>query len=253
MSGFKKLAAVLLMSALQAHAASSGIVGNIQNVSEQNPLQNKVSNLIREQISQRTMRPLSDFNVSIEQMNLLPASKAGETNVEVLSILGLGSQGSQRMDGLFVVDAVIKSNFGIQDKKITGILKVVGPAVIARKIINSGNMIQDNDLEELRMPWKNFPAGATFTPINQIVGRRAKVFIPAGGFVHSIIVEEQEAVRAGDWINLTLLSSGGVMIRSKAISRQPGSIGDAIRVENPDTKKILTGVIVGNQEVEVQL
>jgi len=165
----------------------------------------------------------------------------------------LGSPGSQRLDGLFVLDAQVRSSAGIQDKKISGILKVTGPAVVARRVINSGEPINVNDLEELRLPWKNFPAGASFTPVDQLVGRKSKVYIPAGGYVHSLVVETIESVRAGDWVNLTLVAGNGVLIRSKAISKQQGVIGDAIRVENPDTKKVLTGVVVGHQEVEVQL
>jgi flagella basal body P-ring formation protein FlgA len=252
MKSLKKLLLVVGMG-FWSVASEAAIQGIIKNVGSENFLQDKVVSLIRDQIAQRTLRSVGEFDVSIDQMSMLPAARPGEKDIEVLSVLGLGSQGSQRMDGLFVVDAVVKSNFGIQDKKITGVLNVTGPVVVARKVINSGNLIQEADVEELRLPWRNFPAGATFTPVNQLVGRRAKVYIPAGGFVHSVIVEAEVAVRAGDWINLTLVSSGGVMIRSKVISRQPGSIGDAIRVENPDTKKVLTGVIVGNQEVEVQL
>jgi flagella basal body P-ring formation protein FlgA len=218
-----------------------------------NDLSEQVSSQIRTQIAQRFAKHESVFDVSIEQLTFSPPLDAREKEVKVLSILGLGSQGSQRLDGLFVVDAMIKTSAGIQDRKISGLLRVVGPVVVARRAINSGENLAESDIEEIRLPWKNFPAGAHYTNPSELRGRKLKAYVPAGGMLFSGILQDIENVRTGDWVNLTLLTSGGVMIRSKAVSKQPGQIGDSIRVENPDTKKILTGIIVGNQEVEVQL
>src|SRR4051812_41890186 len=127
----RKLLPYLMLWGFLAQAASN-LKGLILNAPT-DPVKNRVETLIKEQIATKTLRAPSDFDVSIDQLNFVPAVQAGEKDVEVLSILGLGSEGSQRLDGLFVVDAVVKSSLGIQDKKLTGLLKVIGPAVVARR------------------------------------------------------------------------------------------------------------------------
>ncbi len=250
----RRMKSIVVAGALVVVAFSGARASNqITEAIKVQSLEQQVAAQFRAQIAQRFGRVEADFDVSVEQLSFVPPLQAGEKDLRVLSILGLGTQGSQRLDGLFIIDAMVQGQAGIQDRKISGYMKVIGPVIVSRRIMNSGEVIAEESLEEVRMPWRNFPSGASFTHLKDLLGRRLRTYVPAGGILHASIVQAEENVRIGDWVNLTLLSSGGVMIRSKAVSKQAGHIGDAIRVENPDTKKILTGTIVGHQEVEVQL
>jgi flagella basal body P-ring formation protein FlgA len=215
-------------------------------------LSDQVEKNIQEQIALEMKVPITSLQVEIENLTSYP--EVGELENSQVRVLGLGTTGSRRLDGLFTLNALIdRPNAQSQEVQLSGIMKVVGPVYVARKNINRGELVSEDALNSVQMPWRVLPTGAGGVPVSDLVGRTSKVMISAGSPVYPDILEQAMAIRSGDLVELTVLSGPGVMIRSRAIARQEGRMGDTIKIEQPDTKKLLIGTVVGQKAVEVQL
>jgi len=105
----------------------------------------------------------------------------------------------------------------------------------------------------MTLPWSRLPNGAAATGLNQILGQRVTQGITGGDVIYGGVLDAPLDVRSGDLVELTVLSGPGVIIRSRGKAQQEGRKGDLVRILQPDTKKSLTGVIVGERAVEIRL
>jgi flagella basal body P-ring formation protein FlgA len=206
---------------------------------------------VRAQIARRMKLPESHFDVRVERLDLMPAVDTG--NLEIVQILGLGTEGSQRVDGLFSVPVTIRTSAGLSEVRATGILAVNGPVYVSRHALKTGDVLAAMDLDVARMSWRSLPTGAALRTPTELVGLRVRQALNAGSALHLGQLEEAPAVRAGETIEITLISGNGVLIRTRAIARAGGKIGDVIRVEQPDTQKTLSVVVSGLRKAEVRL
>lgn len=206
---------------------------------------------LREQLSEKMALPQSLFTIQVDSFTTEPAWNGPATSV--MQILGVGAGNFRRVDGLFQTPILIQGPNGSVQLQAMGLLKVVGPAFVARQAILRGQNLTQNDLEQTVMPWSTLPTGVAAQPWQSFVGLRVRSHVGPGQPIAMELLEEPLAIQNGEIVELTLFSGPGVMIRSRAIAKQEGRVGDVIRLEQPDTKKIMSGAIVGKKSVEVRM
>ena len=217
-----------------------------------------VAESIRQDLVRKTGALTEEFHVEIESLRVTPSLPQFTASSRV-EVMGLGSSGARRLDGLFNLSAsIFEAGDGLNvgqthEVQLSGVLKVTGPVYIAKNNLPRGRILETNDLSRIVMPWRTLPTGAAGVPVAELLGRRVRAMIVAGEPVFPLQLDEPFAVKSGDPVELVVMSGPGVIIRSRGIAKQEGRVGDLIRIEQPDTKKVLSGQIVGDKSVEVRL
>ena len=206
---------------------------------------------IKIHLSKSMSAPIQDFSVQLDSLRVTPSLP--EFSNYNLQVLGLGSEGATRLDGMVSLTVMVGTGRTPLEFNVSGIMKVNGPAVIAKENLPRGRLIEAGVLETKILPWKTLPTGAAGISMGTVIGRRVKSFVGAGAPVWSGVLEEQVAIRAGDIVDITVLSGPGVIIHSKGVARAEGRVGEQIRIEQPDTRKSLSATVVGEKAVEVRL
>lgn len=235
--------------------SSLGAIGAHAAVPAKVPVQKSLSelfvNTLREQLSEKMSLPVSLFTIQVDSFSTEPAWNGPATST--MQILGVGTGSFRRVDGLFQTPILLQGPNGSVQLQAMGILKVVGPAFVARQAILRGQNLAQNDLEQTVLPWSTLPTGVASQPWQSFVGLRVRSHVGAGQPIAMELLEEPLAIQNGEIVELTLFSGPGVMIRSRAVAKQEGRVGDVIRLEQPDTKKVMSGAIVGKKSVEVRM
>lgn len=222
-----------------------------QNVSRENKIAAVFVESLTEQLSERMALPKKLFNISVESFSVSP-SWVGPPP-KSMQILGLGVASFRRVDGLFQTSVLASGAAGTVQLQASGILKVAGPAYVARQSLLRGQTISQDDLTQTIVPWSTLPTGVAAQPWQTFVGRRVRSYVSAGQAVAIELLDEAVVVQNGELVELTLYAGPGVLIRSRAIAKQEGRVGEVIRLEQPDTKKIMSGAIIGKKSVEVRM
>lgn len=221
---------------------------------EELSLEKQFSQKLQQHFADRMNLSPSDFEVNVNNLIIYPEPAQGRSGLRLVEIMGLGSNGSQRFDGLFAVSSTLQNaNQQISEHQISGIMSVVGPVWVSAAILNRGKIVGESDLALTRLPWRNLASGVALSSKNEMVGRSVKRFVGRGAPLFADLLEEVASVNPGDLVELTVQSGPGVMIRSRAVAKQKGRVGDYIRVEQADTRKPLQVLVTGNKEVEVRL
>lgn len=195
------------------------------------------------------------FEVEISNFNLLgmgvDVSKMGKIkNVEVLD---LEQATARRFSGLCMLPVLINSEKGSFDSKVQMVLSVIGPTYVAKSGLSSDSTIKESDLTLSRMAWKQMSAGTMAQPLEDLLGKRTRQMINAGQPVFALLLENPFDVRPGEFVDLTIHSGPGVMIRSRVQAQESGRVGEIISLVQPETKKKIRATITGQRMVEVRL
>ncbi len=208
----------------------------------------------KEELAKKMKLSEDDFSIQFESIRVYPALKSAATfNSKTAKIFGFGAVGAKRAQGLFSLSLVISDGENAGERTVSGVAKIIGPVLIVKNNILRGHIIGEEDVQSIRMPWKTLSSSSLAMSKDEAVGRRARNFIAKGDPVSSEALDEPVAITAGENIALTVLAGPGVIVHSRAVAKQEGRVGDFIRLEQPDTKKILMGVITGKKTVEVRL
>lgn len=202
-------------------------------------------------LAQRFKFQPEDFNVDFQLVKVEPALDYDPR--VVVQILGGASVNFQKMEGLFSHPVLLQKGAHTQEHQVTAVVKIVGPALVTAKNLKRGDTLLKSDLQMVKMPWRLLPQNSLVWHAEAVEGLGVKTFIPAGSPLHLDLVDQPLDIKSGDWVEVTVKSGPGVMIRSRGIAKQEGRKGDLIRLVQPDTKKTIQGQIVGPKSVEVVL
>jgi flagella basal body P-ring formation protein FlgA len=89
-----------------------------------------------------------------------------------------------------------------------------------------------------------------FTSRVAVVGKVAKHVLPAGSAIPVNALREPYAFKEGERVELSF-TSGDLAIRGFGIALQPGVVGQAVKVRNPETGIVVTGVVLADGSVSV--
>ncbi|MBS1982545.1 MAG: flagellar basal body P-ring formation protein FlgA [Bdellovibrionales bacterium] len=217
--------------------------------------ENAVAQNIRSQIARQMALTVDSFRVDVDHLRFVPALTGDR--IKSVQVLGLGTTGGHRLDGLFnlpvIVEIETKNGVREQEHQLSGILKVTGPVYTAKANLPRGHVITKEDIALSDLPWRTLPTGALGLAERSLVGQRVKSMVTSGEAFQLQQIDEPLAVKSGETVEVTVISGPGVLIRSRGVARQEGKTGDVIRIEQPDSKKMLTGQVTGDKAVEVRL
>lgn len=155
---------------------------------------------------------------------------------------------------------------GLADASVPVVLSVkyFQNTVIAKRAIEMGRTIQDGDVYVDRREVREL--GVQIQELGDVLGRVAirpipalqpvrvgdvKVTQPPVAPVATKQIDKTPMIRRGDTVQLVAFG-GPLAISVTAKALQDGAVGDVIRLENIDSKKAISGKVVGKGQVEVQ-
>ena len=86
---------------------------------------------------------------------------------------------------------------------------------------------------------------------SEMIGRRLKKSVPIGQIIWAGDFERTKLVERGQSVDL-LLDQGGVRVKMAGIAQEDGGMGDRVRIQNPDSKKTVSAVVVGSAQAELR-
>ena len=210
---------------------------------------------LKKSFAEKMEIPADSFEVRAENLQFFPAIAPDLlTRVQIQDVMGLGTAGANRVDGLFTLSLSLKyPDSSVREHQISGLLNVVGPVWVSKRVLNRGEVIQSSDLTLVRLPWSQLATGVALTRQDELVGRSLRKLLNVGTPMLGAFLETTPSVKTGDLVEHTVQSGPGVLIRSRAIAKQAGRLGEFIRVEQSDTRKPLQALVTGDKMVEVQL
>ncbi|WP_435256939.1 flagellar basal body P-ring formation chaperone FlgA [Thioclava sp. FR2] len=124
---------------------------------------------------------------------------------------------------------------------------VSADAVVSSRIIRSGSIIGANDLSIA-----SISVSGAAQSVDEIVGLEAKSIIYPGRPILYAQVTAPAIVERNQKVPL-IFHSGGleILTEGKALSR--ASVGEIIRVLNPSSRKIVTGIVKDDGSVHVEV
>jgi len=210
--------------------------------------------VFRAELANQMNVPETEFEVHFDNLRTLPViDSTKKINFANAKVFGFGTGGAKRMEGLFRVSLVVKNGQTMNDYTVSGVAKIIGPVLVAKQNILRGHLVQSSDVQTIKMPWKTLMSASMALSSTRIIERRAKNYINKGDAFSEEDLDSPVAINAGENIELTVLAGPGVIVRSRAVAKQEGRVGDFIRLEHADTKKIITGLVTGLKTAEVRL
>ena len=118
------------------------------------------------------------------------------------------------------------------------VIKLITP----KAVIYPGDLVSESMVMKLRFRVRP-RSGATFVrEFDQIVNLVARRTLVPGRPIHLSSLREAHVVNRGDTLTM-IFSHGGLSIVGTVVALQPGATGKRIRVRNPDTGVVVSGIV----------
>ena len=123
-------------------------------------------------------------------------------------------------------------------------------AVVSNRVIYPGQTIEASALEEvaLRKPPRNSAAYAV--AVEDLEGKVARRTLLPGRLVPLSSVREAYLVERGASVQV-VFTAGALTISATAVTLEPGSAGDMVKLRNLDSGKVISGVVMADGTVRV--
>ncbi|MBX9767334.1 MAG: flagellar basal body P-ring formation chaperone FlgA, partial [Bdellovibrionales bacterium] len=132
---------------------------------------------------------------------------------------------------------------------VTAQIKHLRPSAVSLKYLKHGDRITKDDFAiEMRDSSRSIDASPA---PEQMIGRRLNRAIPVGQIIWAGDFEKNKLVERGQLVDLHL-ETEGLKIKMTGIAQDDGGLGDRVRIQNQDSKKVVSAVVVGNARVELK-
>lgn len=132
---------------------------------------------------------------------------------------------------------------------VTGQIEVQKKVPVSARSLNSKARVMP---EDFRYEWRDVTYATDGTLEEQdLLGQSVKFGIPSNQIIWANSVARQKAVRRGDLVKVTS-GEGSWRVTLRAVTEQDGFVGDRVNIRNVNSKKLLTGEVVGPGEVVIQ-
>lgn len=122
--------------------------------------------------------------------------------------------------------------------------------VVTARAINQEAAIQASDLHLVPFTFTRMDKLGVTVPA-EVIGKRAKRFIPAGSLIEPSMLETVPLVRRGQFVTLTSVA-GAVRVVTAAKAVGTGALGDAVKVRAVDHRRVeFEGIVVGPSRVQI--
>lgn len=119
---------------------------------------------------------------------------------------------------------------------------------VAAHDLEPGELLTADDLVLARVLFN----GRAPVDIGSLVGRRLRAATTSGMILYTEQTMVNQLVKAGDGVIL-IVKDGPVNLTADVIARNGGGMGDTVTIYNPQTRKTLSGIVVGQNQVELRL
>lgn len=123
------------------------------------------------------------------------------------------------------------------------------PVLVLARPIAAGEAISAADVRLEERDTARIAPSAVLD-IDAIAGRVPRRSLAAGSVLASTDLVAERTVRRGDEVTL-LARTGGIEVRARGKALGEGGVQDVVRVENTQSRRVLSGRILQNGEVEV--
>jgi flagella basal body P-ring formation protein FlgA len=121
---------------------------------------------------------------------------------------------------------------------------VMRKVVVAKQLLRSGTSVQPDMLEEQEVPAQGVDLQAV-TSVKDLENGEMVRDMQAGVPLRSHDVRRAILVKQGQVVILTVGQSSGFAITARVEALQDGRMGEQIRLKNPESGRILSGVVTG--------
>ncbi len=227
-------------------------VVNIGTATNQNKLDDKpeTPKLSRQEIELRVQQLIVQYlqeNTSADRWRVEISLNQGEitklhtlgANLTVLGMQKIRS-GRQRFS--------LRSKENRNEVLVSVTLTKIQSVLVARSRIERGELLRATDVE-IRELEGNLPSG-TVGDLENVVGKVAlRTFRPEQMILKTQLRASWQ-VRRGEAVSV-FVRTGGILVRSRAVARENGAMGDLITVELLEDKKRLNASVSGQGEVTI--
>ncbi len=122
---------------------------------------------------------------------------------------------------------------------------------VLNKTLERGMLISPSDVELVRLNLFKQPADIV-AEVDSLVGKRLKSRISAGGPIRESFIDIPPTIVQGKRVTMRY-SSGGLLATASGVAMQDGLRGQRIRVKNDSSSKIIRGIVIDENNVEVSV
>ncbi len=170
---------------------------------------------------------------------------------EVLQVVNLGGNFSirgQRQLRSGRQRFLLGGEQGQKQVAVTATLTQFQSVVIVKRRIERGQLVRTADVE-LSEREGNLPSGS-FTDLQQAIGQEAQRALRPEEILQKGQVRAPWLVRRGETVNV-YVRTGGIVVRTRATSKQNGAMGELIALETLEGRKRLDASVSGPGEVVI--
>ncbi|MGB9613353.1 MAG: flagellar basal body P-ring formation chaperone FlgA [Candidatus Margulisiibacteriota bacterium] len=129
-------------------------------------------------------------------------------------------------------------------------VEVIKKVAVAAKGIKKKKVLEATDLKLEERDIALLPQ-KYYVESERLVGKEAKINIPANSTIFEWMVGEVPLIRQGDEV-MIVVSAPGLTVKAKGEALEDGYGGQEIKVKRKESKKILVGKVISPTEVEVK-
>jgi len=132
----------------------------------------------------------------------------------------------------------------VAPKAVASAPPVLRKVVVAKQLLRSGTTVSPDMLEEQEVPAQGVDLQAV-TSVKDLENGEMVRDMQAGVPLRSHDVRRAILVKQGQAVILTIGQSGGFAISARVEALQDGRMNEQIRLKNPESGRILSGVVTG--------
>jgi len=130
-------------------------------------------------------------------------------------------------------------------------VKAFGPAVISKRAMSRGAIIDGSDLAIATRELSSAIHGY-FTSIDEVKGMEVRHSLANGRIIGPKSLKPRHLVKRGDIVTI-LAETSGLHIRVKGKALMDGFRGQSIRIRNTRSKQVLQGEVIASRTVRIKL
>lgn len=197
------------------------------------------------------------------RQDLISRGMSEEAEVELATALQTATIAAGEMGNIAVLDAsfdrrtgrfaaLVQTGSGNGDTKK---LRLAGRAVdtltvpVLARALGRKDVIKVEDIQWTRMRSSDLRDGTVLDP-ERLIGQTAKRPLKAGEQLMLQDIERTVVVTKGQPVVMELVTPY-MRLSANGIALDPGGIGDVVQVRNPQSNKVVTGVVTGPHQVRV--
>lgn len=150
----------------------------------------------------------------------------------------------------FRTDLTAQTPHGPHVVQITGRILVKKRVPVLARRLESGSLIQTNDLDWIELPEERITADI-ITESSQLVGRELRYNTTEGDFLRSRDVMPPRLVQRGSLVTMKI-ETPFILITAQGKAQQDGAHGETIRILNTQSNRVVEGTVVAPGVVEIR-